>query len=87
MLDIHIMHWLEMSVPIAASADSRVGIPPAGIWCAMGQGYCQAHQADRKIGTLLILGAEAGMNAGMGQRGIAYGNECLSVMLVSANHA
>ena len=36
---------------------------------------------------LLILGEEADMNAGMGQRGIAYGNECLSVMLVSANHA
>ena len=35
----------------------------------------------------LTLGEGADMSAGMGQRGIAYGNECLSVMLVSVSHA
>jgi len=53
----------------------------------MGQGTAMHVREPVSSGLLVILGEEADMNAGMGQRGIAYGNECLSVMLVSANHA
>ena len=53
----------------------------------MGQGTAMHIRQTVSSALLLILGEEADMNAGMGQRGIAYGNECLSVMLVSANNA